>query len=127
MVEGVLARPLVSMPGTEYHYSYANYFLLAVMVASGKGLESYIEKTLFKPATMEDTAFYQSGGYQKKRLTIRVHDFDATLWKALVPPHRLELGSTRSRRRDHDARGPRAMARPAAGNEAPSSSLTLSE
>ncbi len=45
-------RPLVSKPGTEFHYSNAGYWLLDIILQniSGKPLAEYLEGQVFRPA-----------------------------------------------------------------------------
>ncbi len=55
----MLAAPLVSEPGKEFHYANAGYALLAAVVeeVTGKPFEEYVEKQLFAPAKLTETGF----------------------------------------------------------------------
>jgi len=51
--------PLVSSPGSGYHYSHAGYNLLGVLIEtiSGVDYESFLQTYLFKPARMRFTGY----------------------------------------------------------------------
>src|SRR5687768_1025622 len=55
----LFAAPLVSKPGSEYHYSNGGYSLLAAIIEniSGKSYETFMRERLFAPAGMRDTGY----------------------------------------------------------------------
>jgi CubicO group peptidase (beta-lactamase class C family) len=61
LVMRALASPLISAPGTAYHYSNVGYSLLAVIIerASGLSYERFLARHLFRPARMTQTGYTQ--------------------------------------------------------------------
>ena len=51
--------PLLSAPGTDYHYSHVGYNLLGILIEaiSGTDYENYLQTNLFKPAKMKYTGY----------------------------------------------------------------------
>ena len=59
MTERLNHIPLRSEPGTEWHYSFGTDALAhLVEVGSGQSIDAFLEKRIFKPLKMTDTAFY---------------------------------------------------------------------
>jgi CubicO group peptidase (beta-lactamase class C family) len=59
LLADLFAAPLLSKPGTEYHYSNAGYGVLAAIIenVSGKPYETFMRENLFEPAGMRDTTY----------------------------------------------------------------------
>jgi CubicO group peptidase (beta-lactamase class C family) len=53
-------KALNFIPGSEYHYSNTNFFLMSVVIqrATGKPLSKFAEENIFKPLGMSHTQFY---------------------------------------------------------------------
>jgi CubicO group peptidase (beta-lactamase class C family) len=62
LVEKFKDRPLEFAPGTQYDYSNSNYNLLALVVelVSGESFGEFLEKNIFEPLGMRDTAHHQN-------------------------------------------------------------------
>jgi D-alanyl-D-alanine carboxypeptidase len=56
-------KPLAFDPGTKQAYSNGGYVLLGAIIerVSGMSYYDYVEKNIFRPLGMADTAFYESG------------------------------------------------------------------
>ncbi|HEX7151598.1 MAG TPA: serine hydrolase domain-containing protein [Thermoanaerobaculia bacterium] len=66
-----LGMPLLSAPGTEYHYSQPNLYVSAYLIAgvTGQRFDDYLEAQLFAPLGMTDTSFVVApGSPQHQRL-----------------------------------------------------------
>lgn len=62
-VERLAKVPLVFQPGTTWHYSLASDVLGRVVeAASGQSLSEFLDRRLFKPLKMADTAFWMPAG-----------------------------------------------------------------
>lgn len=66
-----LGMPLISAPGTEYHYSQPNLYVAAFLIegVAQKRFDDYLKAQLFTPLGMTDTSFVvQPGTTQFQRL-----------------------------------------------------------
>jgi CubicO group peptidase (beta-lactamase class C family) len=62
-VEKIAQLPLVSQPGTQFHYSYSFDILgHLVEVISGQPLDEFMKQRIFQPLGMPDTDFYVPPG-----------------------------------------------------------------
>lgn len=63
------SQPLLSSPGTEYHYSNLGYMLLARLIEliSGQSFADYLNDTIFRPLKMTATA-HGTNGIRAERL-----------------------------------------------------------
>lgn len=61
IIDSLGTLPLEFIPGSKYHYSNSNYFLLAYIIerVSGGSYQDYLSENLFKPAGLSDT-YYDS-------------------------------------------------------------------
>ena len=59
LLKRINETPLVSPPGSGYHYSHAGYNLLGILIEaiSGTDYESYLQENLFRPAKMRYTGY----------------------------------------------------------------------
>ncbi len=58
-IQEALNAPLISTPGTEFHYSNSSYSALAAIIekVSGLSYEEYLSANIFKPAGMDTTGY----------------------------------------------------------------------
>lgn len=66
-----LGMPLLSAPGTEYHYSQPNFYVAALLIESlsGRRFNDYLKAQIFTPLGMTDTSFVVlPGSTQYQRL-----------------------------------------------------------
>ena len=58
-LQEALDAPLLSAPGTEFHYSNSSYSVLAAIIekVSGQSYEEYLSENIFKPASMHTTGY----------------------------------------------------------------------
>jgi len=61
IIDSLVKLPLDFAPGSKYHYSNSNYFLLACIIeqVSGKSYKDYLIENIFRPAGLSDT-YYDS-------------------------------------------------------------------
>lgn len=59
-----LGMPLLSAPGTEYHYAQANLHIVALLIegVSGQPFDQYMDQQLFTPLAMNDSSFVVNPG-----------------------------------------------------------------
>ncbi|MFI9201834.1 serine hydrolase domain-containing protein [Streptomyces sp. NPDC053048] len=59
LIKMAAAKPLVSRPGAEFHYSNTNYLILGQVVekVTGRSLSAVLEQRVFRPAGMKDTSY----------------------------------------------------------------------
>ncbi|MEO7368657.1 MAG: serine hydrolase domain-containing protein, partial [Gemmatimonadaceae bacterium] len=67
-VSAILARPMLSVPGSHYRYMDDDYELLAAIVeaASGRSWESYIRRELLSKIPLGHTTFWPTGDWAHK-------------------------------------------------------------
>ena len=58
-IQEALDAPLLSAPGTEFHYSNSSYSVLATIIekVSGQSYEEYLSENIFTPAGMNTTGY----------------------------------------------------------------------
>ena len=78
VVDRVLSHRLTSNPGQRHAYSNLNYLVLAAVVeeVGGKPFESFLRSEVFKKARLKDTDFVQGLGFDAKRDSKRVYDWN---------------------------------------------------
>ena len=86
-----LGMPLISAPGTEYHYSQPGFYVTAYLIesVSGQRFDTYIRNQLLTPLGMIDTSFHVApGSSQHSRLADlkRVPSFPLRVLPDLAPP-----------------------------------------
>jgi CubicO group peptidase (beta-lactamase class C family) len=61
IIDSLSKLPLDFIPGSKFHYSNSNYFLLAYIIeqVSGQSYKDYLKENLFKPAGLDNT-YYDS-------------------------------------------------------------------
>lgn len=70
-VDTLAKLPLVTSPGTEWHYSFAIDVLGRVIeVVSGKSFDRFLEEELFAPLGMRDTGFHYDPGSESRATTM---------------------------------------------------------
>jgi CubicO group peptidase (beta-lactamase class C family) len=69
LISRLFEVPLVSTPGSGYHYSHAGYNLLGLLIEgiAGTDYESFLREFLFKPAHMHNTG-YRAPGWSFTRI-----------------------------------------------------------
>jgi CubicO group peptidase (beta-lactamase class C family) len=75
LIQRVAKLPLNSQPGSEWHYSIAvDIQGYVVQKLSGMPFADFLEKRIFKPLNMVDTAFYVPG--DKLKRFVELYDYD---------------------------------------------------
>lgn len=81
--EKIATLPLADHPGTRYHYSVSTDILGRVIeVASGMPFDDYLQKTIFTPLEMNDTAFFVPADKRDRLAVIYQHGDDGKLTPA---------------------------------------------
>ncbi|MBO0655566.1 beta-lactamase family protein [Streptomyces triculaminicus] len=59
LIKMATGKPLVSKPGTEFHYSNTNYLVIGQLIEkkTGRSLATELERRVFRPAGMKDTSY----------------------------------------------------------------------
>ncbi|MDR1963912.1 MAG: beta-lactamase family protein [Planctomycetaceae bacterium] len=96
--------PLKSQPGTEHSYSNMGVNIAATVVerVSGMLFEEFLEKRIFEPLGMKDTAFWVTPAQQKRLAEVYAWDTDTKTLK------RVENGQLTYPLDDHKIRHPEA-------------------
>jgi len=67
VINALVAFPLAFQPGTRWHYSLSiDVVARLVEILSGKSLTNFLDKNIFKPLGMEDTAFFVNKDEQQR-------------------------------------------------------------